>query len=217
MRASYRPAVLGTSTATSLVFEVHPGIPSGDNSPIPNRAPGVGSGKRSARRSQSVESLLPAAKDFLVHHSSRRSEPPRLPVAAVAKGRTVLGTEVAGDHFRAATATNDSTVSQHHHRRTQAFDGSEIVTHKEDGLPGVATSPILPKHCAEMRRPPRLIPHQRGEYPVLSGGHGEGEAHIHAAGIAFDRSVNEALDLGKCDNRIELTYYLFTPCRGSCR
>ena len=36
------------------------------------------------------------------------------------------------------------------------------------------------------------------------GGHGEGQAHVHAAGVALDRRVEELLDLGELDDLVEL-------------
>ena len=36
------------------------------------------------------------------------------------------------------------------------------------------------------------------------GGHGKGEAHIHAAGISFDRCIEEFFDFREGDNFIEL-------------
>ena len=36
------------------------------------------------------------------------------------------------------------------------------------------------------------------------GGNGEGQAHVHAAGVAFDGGVQELLDLGKGDDLVEL-------------
>ena len=36
------------------------------------------------------------------------------------------------------------------------------------------------------------------------GGDGEGQAHVHAAGVALDRRVEKALDLGEGDDFVEL-------------
>ena len=36
------------------------------------------------------------------------------------------------------------------------------------------------------------------------GGHGEGQAHVHAGGVAFDRGVDELLDFGEGDDLVEL-------------
>ena len=35
-------------------------------------------------------------------------------------------------------------------------------------------------------------------------GDGEGQAHVHAAGVALDRRVEELLDLGEGDDLVEL-------------
>ena len=39
---------------------------------------------------------------------------------------------------------------------------------------------------------------------VQVGGHGEGQAHVHAAGVALDRRVDELLHLGEGHDLVEL-------------
>ena len=39
---------------------------------------------------------------------------------------------------------------------------------------------------------------------VQVSGNGEGKSHVHAAGIALDRRVDELLDLGEIHDRVEL-------------
>ena len=46
------------------------------------------------------------------------------------------------------------------------------------------------------------------------GGDGEGEPHLHAARVALDRRVEEALDLGELDDLVEAAR---GSRRGACR
>ena len=48
--------------------------------------------------------------------------------------------------------------------------------------------------------------------------HGEGQPHVHAAGVALDRRVEELLDLGEGDDLVELAADLAAAsCPGSRR
>ncbi len=40
--------------------------------------------------------------------------------------------------------------------------------------------------------------------PLRMGGHGKGQAHVHAAGVAFDRRIQELLYLGEGHDLVEL-------------
>ncbi|OQA42175.1 MAG: hypothetical protein BWY52_02294 [Chloroflexi bacterium ADurb.Bin325] len=42
------------------------------------------------------------------------------------------------------------------------------------------------------------------DFRVQVRGHGEGEPHVHAGAVAFDRGVDELLDLGEGDDLVEL-------------
>ena len=88
-------------------------------------------------------------------------------------------------------------------------DNGGIVAHKEDGapLPRDGAHPpdafLLKLHIPDSED---LIHNQNLRFQM--GGDREGEAHIHPAGIAFDRGVQEFLDVREGDDLVKLSFDL---------
>src|SRR5215475_853061 len=48
-------------------------------------------------------------------------------------------------------------------------------------------------------------------FRLQMGGHGESQAHVHSAGIALDRRIDETFDFGEGDDLVELPVYFAAP------
>ena len=89
--------------------------------------------------------------------------------------------------------------------RAQAAHGGHVVADEDDGAARAGDLLHLPEALAleaEVADREDLVDEQDLGLEVC--GHGEGEAHEHAGGVALDRGVEELGDLGELDDVVEL-------------
>jgi len=79
------------------------------------------------------------------------------------------------------------------------------MTNKHTVRPSLETSPILPKHFflkGGIADGQHLIDQE--DFRFQMSGDGEGEAHVHAARVLLDRSVDELFEFGEGNDFIKL-------------
>ncbi len=122
--------------------------------------------------------------------------------------RTGLGQarKVGTYHVRGLTLLTIWPDDQLHSFVAQSPDGLHVVTDKENGaaVPGyvfhLAQALALEAHIAHGQH---FVHYQ--DLRVQVGSHREGQAYVHAAGVALDRGVQEAADLAELHDLVELT------------
>jgi hypothetical protein len=99
--------------------------------------------------------------------------------------------------------------AQHHHPVAQLAHSGHVVAHEQDGPPATGH----PAHAVQalalevrVAHGQHLVHEQDFRFQVR--GHGKGQAHVHARGVALDRRVHETLQLGESHDGLEALGHL---------
>src|SRR5688572_25150624 len=96
-------------------------------------------------------------------------------------------------------------LAENHGSRAEFPNGRHIMADKQYGSPA-------PRHLSDLVQALALeldVAHRKHlvdneDFRAKVSGHGEGEPHVHATRVSFDRGVEELLHLSELDDCIEL-------------
>ena len=115
------------------------------------------------------------------------------------------GRQVVRHHARAVAVAHEAAVGEKGDALAEGLHGRHVVADEQDGPPA-------PDHVADLAEALPLEDRVAdGEHLVDDedlglqvGRHGEGQPHVHAAGIVLARGVEELVDAGEVDDLVEL-------------
>ena len=146
-----------------------------------------------------------------VHQAETARREPRVlqtPVAAhpfVRAEPAAAGEQVLLDHVAdGAIVAHQPPAVEEEGPLAELLHGVHVVADEEDRAPAAAHLAHLPQApLLELRVADRehLVHHQ--DLGLQVGGHGEGQAHVHAARVVLHRRVEEALHAGEVDDLVE--------------
>ena len=120
-------------------------------------------------------------------------------------GRAHAGSQVLPHHLGGTAVCHRVTVVQQDHPFTESGDGGHVVAHEQNRAATLGdlahpTQTFLLEGGVAYGQ--HFVHDQDLRFQVR--GHGEGQAQIHAGGVALHGSIHEFLDVGKGDDLIEL-------------